>query len=424
MHRGVLHGRIAPPRLVRSSRTRMHIVRIITRLNIGGPARHVALLSTRLDAQRFSTCVVIGQSEAGEGDLSGLLEHPGLRLIRLRTLRRPIRPWSDLWTFLRLVRLLWKEQPEVVHTHTAKAGALGRGAAILSNRLAGWRRRPRSVVLHTFHGHVLDGYFHPVASRVFTQIERWLARRTDVLIAVSPSVRDDLIQRGIGDPARIQVIPLGLDLSAFLQVGSASGVLRRELGLEPTTPLIGIVGRLAPIKQHDLFLRVAQALLPHNPSSRFVIIGDGERRAELEAMARRLGLNAAVTFVGWRRDLPAVYADLDCVCLTSRNEGTPVSVIEALACARPVVATAVGGVPDLLGTSVERGDGYAVAQRGLLVPWSAQPQGFVAAVERLLADRVLADRVGQAGRTFVREHLTAERLIQDMEALLEEVQVP
>lgn len=406
--------------------SRHKILRVITRLNIGGPAQQAILLTQALTNHAWTTTLVSGEPSRDEGDLGFRLD-PRIRWIRLRGLQRALHPFRDLAVWWRLFRLLCREQPDLLHTHMAKAGALGRAAGLAFNglqRLRGNRRR--LVMMHTFHGHVLSGYFSRWHTRFFTTVERWLARRTDVLIAVSPSVRDDLIRRGIGDPARLHVVPLGLDLSAFLQVEAPSGALRRELGIAPAAPLIGIVGRLAPIKQHDLFLHAAKALLARDPSRRFVIVGDGERRSALEALARRLGLGAAVRFVGWRLDLPAVYADLDCVCLTSRNEGTPVSVIEALACARPVAAAEVGGVPDLLGASVERGDGYVVAQRGLLVQWSAQPHGFVAAVERLLADRALAQRLGQAGRAFVREHLTAERLVRDIEGLYgrEEVTVP
>jgi glycosyltransferase involved in cell wall biosynthesis len=223
-----------PPGVLRRP---IQIVRIITRLNIGGPGIHAVLLSTRLDPQRFSTCLIVGEPDPTEGDLSGLLRGCAVRLIRLRSLRRPIRPLADAWTLMALLRILWVERPQIIHTHMAKAGTLGRLAAFLYNSLGPGRAR-RAAVLHTFHGHVLDGYFSPMLSRAFLAIERWLARRSDQLIAVSRTIRDELLAKGIGGAEQWRVIPLGLDLSRL-------STLPLPDGQAPVR--VGLVGRLVPI---------------------------------------------------------------------------------------------------------------------------------------------------------------------------------
>lgn len=393
------------------------ILRVATRLNIGGPARQVALLSSALSRDGWRTVLVTGTPSAAEGDFGSLVD-PGLAWTQLPSLRRELHPVRDLVVWWQLFRLVCRERPRIIHTHMAKAGTLGRLAGLAYN---GWQRlrgRPgRAVLVHTFHGHVLSGYFGRRSSAFFARVERWLARRTDRLIAVSPSVAEDLLARGIADPARLSVIPLGFDLSGFLAVEGPGQALRQELGVAPGTPLIGIIGRLVPIKQHELFLRTAARLARQDVTRRFVIVGDGERRSALEQLTRGLGLSDRVFFVGWRTDLPAIYADLDCVCLTSRNEGTPVSVIEALACARPVVATAVGGVGDMLGAVTEHRQEYDVAQRGVLVQLSAQAEGVTAAVERLLGDPDLRRRLAGAGRAYARERYAAARLVGDIAGL-------
>ncbi len=402
----------APPRTV---------VRIIARLNIGGPARHVALLAEHLDPDRFPTLLVTGQPSRDEGSLAHLLPER-TRHMTIAQIRREIRPWDDLIALWKLCRIVSRERPDILHTHTAKAGTLGRLAGLwyrLVQQFKGSQRR--LVIVHTFHGHVLSGYFHPVTTWCFTMIERWLAKHSDALIAVSPSVRENLLRLSIGRPDQVRVVPLGLDLAALLQVNGYRQGLRRELGIATGTILIGIVGRLVPIKAHERFLEAAKELLRRRAAMRFVIVGDGECRTRLERLARSIGVAEQVSFIGWQVDLPGVYADLDVVCLTSLNEGTPVSVIEAMAAGRPVVATAVGGVPDLFGGIVERTARYDVADRGIAVPSEKASEGLVEAIERLLGDEALRRRITMAGREFVSRHLGAGRLAADVTALYEEL---
>jgi glycosyltransferase involved in cell wall biosynthesis len=375
---------------------RVRVLRVIARLNIGGPAIHAVLLTERLDPARYDSVLVTGREDAAEGNYLALHRRTVAGLVSEPALGREIHGVDDLVALTRLTRLMRRLRPHVVHTHTAKAGTLGRLAA----RLAGV-----PVIVHTYHGHVLHGYFSPARTRFFIGIERWLARFTDRLLTVSERVRRELLDLRIGSPDRFEVVPLGLDLDGFLACESLRGELRRELGLGEE-PLVGIVARLVPIKAHEVFLEAAQKVAAAIPAARFVIVGDGERRGELETAAGRPGLRGRVHFLGWRSDLDRIYADLDVVALTSRNEGSPVSLIEAMAAARPVVATRVGGVPDLVEDGVS----------GRLVP-AGDASALAGALKALLADPERRRTMGEAGRRRVYPALSAWRLVADIDRL-------
>lgn len=395
------------------------ILRVLTRLNIGGPAVHAALLSTQLDPRRFFTCLVAGEPASTEGDVSGLIHGAQVEVLRVKSLRRPVRPWDDLMAFARLLSIVWVERPHILHTHMAKAGTLGRLAGLLYNRF-GPGRRPgaRAVLVHTFHGHVLEGYFSPRVSRFFITIERWLAKRTDCLIAVSRTIREELLRKGIGREEQWRVVPLGVDLSGLAQLSFPNRT--PEVG-------IGLVGRLVPIKNPGLFLEALHRVVRRPPAERAVwgmIVGDGPLRQELERQASRLGLDAVVRFTGWQQDLRSIYEGLKVACVTSWNEGTPVALIEAMAAGRAVVATDVGGVRDLL----EDGDGrspipagtFRRAARGLLVP-PGDPVGLAAALTAIAGDQDLREQLGRSARTYVVERFSATRLCRDIAALYEVV---
>ena len=391
------------------------IVRVITRLNIGGPALHASILSTQLDPDRFSTCLIVGEPEAMEGDLSADVQGSRVRLRHLNTMARRIRPWADLRAFVQLLKMVSTERPHILHTHMAKAGTLGRLAGRCYNRFGPGRHLgARAVLIHTFHGHVLDGYFSPWLTNIFLRIERWLARRTDLLIAVSPLIRDDLIRKGIGRPDQWSVIPLGLKLETFAQLPLPNGA----------PPVhIGLIGRLVPIKHPSLFLQ-ALARLMHEPSGplvRGVIVGDGPLRQALEGEAKQLGLDGKVRFTGWQRDLRSVYDGLDVVCLTSWNEGTPVALIEAMAAGRAVVATDVGGVRDVLEEASQRREPIAPGTfrrttRGLLVR-PGDVDGVVEALRTIAHDAQLRRDLGRVARSYAVSQFAAERLTRDIAAL-------
>jgi glycosyltransferase involved in cell wall biosynthesis len=259
--------------------------------------------------------------------------------------------------------------------------------------------------VHTYHGHVLRGYFSPAKTAFFRLLETRLAAAADALVAVSESVRQDLVGLGIAPAGKIRVIPLGLDL-AHLTAPLPRGLLRREAGIPDGAPLVGMVGRLVPIKDVPTFLRAARIVREAKPEARFALVGDGEERPALESLRRELGLDGEVTFFGWRRDLAAVYGDLDMVVNASRNEGTPVALIEALAAAKPVVATRVGGTPDLLGEG----------ERGRLVP-PDDPESLARAVLETLEGSEASRRRAQAGREYVLKRHSSDRLVRDVDAL-------
>lgn len=376
------------------------IVRVIARLNIGGPAIHTVLLSGELNKRGWKDILVCGRVGGSEGDMTYLAGEMGVAPIVIPELSREIAPLSDLKAFMELFRIMRREKPDIVHTHTAKAGTLGRLAALCAGV---------PIRIHTFHGHIFDGYFSPAKERAFLLAERFLARFTDRIITVSELVRDEIVNKlKVVKAAKCVAIPLGFELKRFLACESLSGAFRKELGVGADTLLVGIVGRLVPIKNHAMFLDVAGKVLARGRGLKvkFVIVGDGECGDSLKAQAKLMGLDGHTVFTGWRRDLAAVYADLDIVALTSLNEGTPVSVIEAMASGRSVVATDVGGVADLI---TDGENGYLAK--------SNDPEGFSNIVIGLLADRDMRIRLGARGRERVRVKYSKERLLNDMESL-------
>jgi len=365
---------------------------VITRMNVGGPARHVKLLHEKLDSDRFESKLFFGTTDAREGNLE--FGDPSQGVEYVRALMRRLSPAHDVRAYRTLRARFGQFRPAIVHTHMAKAGTLGRAAA---------RRAGVPIVVHTFHGHVLEGYFRRPISRLFMSIERALARRSDALVAVSVAVRDELLELGIGRPEQWHVIPVGLELEDLLERTPPADRARAALGLPPNGPVVGIVGRLVPIKDHDTFLESARRVVKDRPDVTFVIAGDGE----LESRARA-ALGERVRFVGWVEDLPLLYASLDVVVLTSRNEGTPVALVEAGAAARPVVATRVGGVPEVVR------DG----QTGLLAP-AGDADTVAGHVLSLLASPQRARELGARGREWVRDRFTASRLAAEIGALYE-----
>ena len=305
------------------------IWQVVTRLNIGGPAQQIRELANDLD-RRFKVTVLAGHPPSHEGEVDRV---PHLEYVPLV---RPIHPSSDVAAFMSLRAATSRRAPDIVHTHMAKAGVIGRSAALSV------RERPRTV--HTFHGHVLSGYFAPAISRAFVEIERRLARRTDALVAVSATLRDELLALGIGDASKFHVIPLGLDVERYARPQCTTMGLRAALGIAAGTPLVGYIGRLTPIKDHETAFNALRRV----PEAHMLLIGDGELRQDLRRLAASLEIAPRVHFLGWRSDIADLLAELDVVLLTSRSEGTPLALIEAAAAGRAIVATDVGGVRDIV----------------------------------------------------------------------------
>ncbi|MDP2912971.1 MAG: glycosyltransferase family 4 protein [Candidatus Omnitrophota bacterium] len=354
------------------------IVRIIARLNIGGPAVNAAILALSLDRELFKTKVVYGTLAEGEGSLEHLMRDSKVDMELVPELGREIDFLDDFRAFFKILRILKRERPDIVHTHTAKAGTLGRLAAIFSGA---------KVKVHTFHGNVFRNYFGAFKTSFFVFIERTLGLFTTRIIAVSQKQKAELVEEfRIIPEGKCEVIPLGVDLSKLRDAaGKKHKSLREELGLADD-PVVGIIGRLVPIKNHKMFLAAACEVRKQRPDlkARYVIIGGGELRGELERLAASLGMGGIVYFTGWREDLGNIYRNIDIVALTSLNEGTPLCLIEALAMGKAIIAANVGGVSDIIDDGVN----------GLLVG-KDDINGFVEGLIRLLEDRNLRDSLGR-----------------------------
>lgn len=359
-------------------------------MNIGGPARHVTILTARCGPE-FDSALLAGVPEGREGSLADDADSQGVTVIRVPHLRRSISPLADILAFAWLLRYFRRERPAIVATHMAKAGTLGRLAAALAGV---------PVIVHTFHGHVLDGYFGRLSTSFFLTVERLLSRLTTQFIAISPEVAADLERLKIGR-GKITIVRLGLDLQ-YLTIPEP-GRFRRDLEIPEGVPLVGIVGRLVPIKAVDMFLEAASLMARRDPDVQFAIVGDGELWDQLHDDVRARDLTRRVHFSGWRRDLRAVYSDLDVVVCCSRNEGTPVSLIEACAAGRAVIGTQVGGIPDIIAAGVN----------GLLVP-SGDPAALAAAVTELIADPARRTSMGIAGRQIVMERHASDRMVAEL----------
>jgi glycosyltransferase involved in cell wall biosynthesis len=402
----------------------VRVARVIDRLNIGGPAKHVVWLTVGLDPQRFETVLITGKVPAGEGDMSYFAHDAGIEPVIVNQMSREI-SIRDLVVVLKLLRQFWRVRPDIVHTHKAKAGAVGRVAAVLYRWItpsALWLRPRRCRIVHTYHGHVFHSYYSGTKTRAFLAIERTLARLcTDRIIVVSEQQRREISETfRVGTSDQYRVVPLGLDLSELMQ---HSGDLRSELGRKPNELVIGIVGRLCEVKNHGMFLDVAAGLTGESEGETapsFVVVGDGHLRGELEQQAMRLGISDSVTFTGFRNDAASLYGDMDVVALTSLNEGTPLTLIEAMGCGRPVVSTEVGGVADIMGERRETGEGFAIWDHGLTVP-SGDIQGFARALRFLMERPELRREMGERGRAFVRSRMSRTRLARQTEEIYQEL---
>ena len=333
------------------------MVQIIDRLNVGGPTPYLLFLTRALASRGYRSTVVKGQVAPGEAEMDDVIRRSGIQPLEMRGFSRAIVPIRDIRVLVALYRLLRRVRPDIVHTHKSKAGVVGRIAAWLAGV---------PVTLHTYHGLVFKGYFSAWKTGLIVLVERLLARRTDVLVAVSDRQRDELLADRIAAPSRIRTVPLGVDLEPFLNRRRGEAGFREELGFGASTRLVGIVARLVPIKGVDVFLSAAEQVAEAMPDVRFVVIGDGELRAELEFAARETRLGDRVRFTGFRSDMARIYGSLDLSVLSSRHEGLPVALLESVACGCYVVATRVGGVPDLLrseriGLMVAPGDHKALA---------------------------------------------------------------
>jgi glycosyltransferase involved in cell wall biosynthesis len=375
----------------------MKIVHAIARLNLGGAALSVLELAAGQQDRGHEVLVVAGTIPPGEASMESVAAELGVPYLRMPALRRELSPTDDLRATAGLRRLLRERRPNVLHTHTSKAGATGRIAAI-----AAWPARPHAVV-HTFHGHVLSGYFGGSRERAFRLVERGLAHATDRIIAVSGQVRDDLLHFRVARPDKIEVVHYGFDLDRRVADAARSRYpKRRLLGAGDHDFVIGWAGRLSEIKRPLDLVRVAANV----PQSRLVLAGDGELRPQVERLAAELGLADRVRLLGYIEDLGAWYGAFDAFLLTSANEGAPVVAIEALAAGLPVVATYAGGTETVVddtetGYLAAIGDVNELARR----------------LRELRDDPALRRQLGEAGSVRMRERFSTRRMVDETEAV-------
>jgi glycosyltransferase involved in cell wall biosynthesis len=371
----------------------VRVLRVIARMNVGGPAHNVSILSGRLDERGYETLLVAGRVGPGEASADHLAHERKATLRMLETLTPEIRPWSDLRALVSLIRIIRRFRPAIVHTHTAKAGFVGRLAAAVAVR-------PRPLIVHTYHGHVLSGYFGRAKTALYRGLEQLCGRFSDALIGVSDQTVDELVAFRIAPREKFRTIPLGLDLDPFAALPAPS----------PADEVaVTVTGRLVPIKRVDLALDAVARARGEGARLRLTVVGDGELRPALEEQARTLGLGDAVRFAGFRPDMPGVVGKTDIALLTSDNEGTPVALIEAAAGGRPAVATEVGGVAAVVS-----------AETGRLCP-PGDAGALAVALAELAADPGLRDRLGAAARDHVLAHFGADRLVYDVDRLYREL---
>jgi glycosyltransferase involved in cell wall biosynthesis len=418
----------------------MKVVRIIARLNVGGPARHVVWLTEGLRGAGVETVLVAGVVPAGEEDMGYFAAANDVSPHVIPEMSREI-SIKDAVTIWKLYRLLRRERPAIVHTHTAKAGTVGRVAGALYRWLTPatlWGRPRRCRFVHTYHGHIFHSYYGRAKTRVFLLIEKTLARLvTDLIVVISPQQRREIHEEfGVGRAGQFRIIPLGLDTKPFAGWRERRQHLRDELKAGEDDVLVGIVGRLTEVKNHALFLEAAARFKEKVGARegaagrvRFLVIGDGHLRGQLEEQARRLRLTEDLTFLGTRSDPENFYPALDVVALTSLNEGTPLTLIEAMANARPIIATEVGGVIDLLGGETQ--SDFNSASEGASAGFRAYEHGvgvrpndaeaFCDGLAHLIAAADFRRTAGERGRVFVEENYSKERLLGDVLNLYREL---
>jgi glycosyltransferase involved in cell wall biosynthesis len=380
---------------------RIKVLRVIARLNVGGPALHVAYLTDGLAERGYDTTLVAGTLTYGEESMSHVAEARGVEIVPLADLHREISPLRDLRAIIRLARLIRRERPAILHTHTAKAGAVGRIAALL----AAGARPP--IIVHTFHGHVLRGYFNPLVTSGFRLLEQLLATFTTALVAVSPEVRDDLVSLGVAPKQKFVVVRLGVGLDERLETSEeARADTRRLVGVTGDSFVVGWVGRMTGVKRLEDVLRGFRALLATHDDAYLCLVGDGPDRARMERLAHELGIMRRCLFVGYQDDVGRFYEAFDVLVLPSANEGTPVSVIESLAAGRPVVATRVGGLPDVVEDGV---DGFLVDVGDV--------EAIGVGLSELANDEDRRRTMADAGRNRMRERYAVERLVDDVDRL-------
>ncbi len=386
---------------------------LINRLNLGGPAFHVATLTKYLSPE-FEMLLVAGTKDDSEESSDYIVKNMGLNFVSLPEMHRSLNPFKDYRSYRALRKMIREFKPDIVHTHAAKAGALGRLAAL---------HEKVPVIIHTFHGHVFHSYFSPLKTKIFLKIERYLAKKSSGIIAISERQKKDLtLKYRVSSVAKVHMIPLGFDLRSFREnISEKREAFRKKYLLEDDEIAIGIIGRLVPVKNHPLFMASAASILKQTKKKvRFFVIGDGESKELLFREAESLGLDytyfkskpikADFTFCSWIKDVDVAISGLDIVALSSHNEGTPVSLIEAQAGDKPVISTNVGGIENVV---VKNGTALLVDSNDYI--------DYAEQLLRLIEDDELRNRLGNNGWEFVREKFHFTRMIKEVSMLYKQL---
>ncbi|MFY7943415.1 MAG: glycosyltransferase [Crocinitomicaceae bacterium] len=382
-----------------SAKRKIKILRIINRFNIGGPTYNATFL-TRFMSDEFETVLIGGLPEEGEADSLHILNDYGVKPILIPELKRNPNFFSDRKALKKIKTIIEEFKPDIVHTHAAKAGALGRKAAFDCKV---------PVVVHTFHGHVFHSYFGKFKTEVFRRIEKRLASKSSGIIAISAQQKNELSDKyAIANKNKIEVIPLGFDLNPFqVDLEMKRQKTRDKFNLTDDQIAVAIIGRLAPIKNHKLFLDSIEIVNQQTTKKPvFFIVGDGETRKDIEKHIEQIKTNQTIDIrlTSWIHDIKTFNAGMDIICLTSSNEGTPVSLIEAQACNIPVISTDVGGVKDIVNEN----------ETGFVVPKN-NPEKFAEKLLELIEDEKKREKMSQNGWSFVKDNFHYQRLVNDME---------
>lgn len=379
------------------------VLRIINRLNLGGPTYNASYLSKYLSSD-FETMLVAGMKDESEASSEFIARDLGLEPVYIKKMHRAINPLNDIPAYKEIKKIIEDFKPDIVHTHAAKAGALGRLAA---------HNAGVPVILHTFHGHVFHSYFNPIKTKVFLELERYLAKISTRIITISKQQQKEICgDFNVCPIEKSVIIPLGFDLSRFQDgIDEKRKDFREKYKLEDDEIAIGIVGRLVPVKNHELFLKAVKQLLEHTQKKvRVFIIGDGELRSELEELCTSLELSfqnqKPIVFTGWVKNVDWAYSGLDIIALSSFNEGTPVSLIEAQAANKPIVSTAVGGIQDVV---IE-------GETALLSP-SQDVDAFAQNLIKIVEDDSMRINMSQNSSEHAMKKFNFRRLVNDMENL-------
>lgn len=375
------------------------ILRIVNRFNLGGPTYNAAYLTNYL-SPGFETLLIGGMKDASEESSEFILKNLGVNYRIIPEMKRSINPFDDISAYRRIKKIITEFKPDIVHTHAAKAGALGRWAAYSCKV---------PVIVHTFHGHVFHSYFGSFKTSVYKMIERNLSEKTSAIIAISEKQKQELVEEHkIISSEKIHVIPLGFDLNRFRENQMEKRAdFRRKYNLAEDEIAIGIVGRLVPVKNHSLFLEAIKFVKEKSKKKiRAFIIGDGEERAELELKTKQFGLSDIVIFTSWEKEVDKIYSGLDVVCLTSFNEGTPVSLIEAQAASTPIVSTNVGGIENVV-----------LAGETALLSDLHKSEHFYNNLLKLVENNDLRNLMHEKGWNFVSNKFHFSRLVADTKKL-------